>query len=391
LDPASVQIVGTAKPGDPLVVPGQGIWSVDTTTGQITFTPDLGFTGNPTPISYTVKDTKGLVSAAATVTVTMNTLPVARPDTNTASVGGSPVTGDVITNEFSLGDIPTLVTSASQGTNPIIIGSAFRTAAGGILILNADGSYSYTPPNSVASGGLTEQFNYTITDSNGDSSSSVLTITVIPATSGSLIQLSNPSLFISNDRSIFFTPKPLEAVVAEVSNLSLYIPTPDNLVSLTGSLRDQVVLELERFSFNIPAWSFRHTNPNEQLVFEATRPDGSALPEWLRFNPKLLLFSGIPPKGAHNEVVMVTATDSYGNQVHAVFTVHVNKERARPDHKYLAVDPKLMGITHKVPEKLHKEKSNSSHAKSGLSEQMHALGKSGKLQESRALLDRLNN
>ena len=390
LNPASVQIVGTTNPGDPLVVPGQGTWSVNTTTGQITFTPIAGFVGSPDVISYTVKDTIGLVSLPTTVTVIMNPLPLANPDTNTASVGGSPVTGDLITNDQP-GAIPTFVTSASQGATPIIIGSPFTTAAGAILILNADGSYSYTPPGNVTLGGLTERFNYTITDSNGNTSSSILTIVVAPITSGSLIQLSNPSLSFSDDRSIFFAAKPFEAVVAEVSHWSLYIPTPDNLISLTGSLRNQVVLELERFSFDIPAWAFRHTNPNEQLILEATRPDGSALPEWLKFNPKLLQFSGIPPKGAHNEVVMVTATDSYGNQVHAVFTVHVNKERARPDHKYLTVDPKLMGITNKVPEKLHKEKSNSSQGKSGLSEQMHALGKSGKLQESRALLDRLNN
>ena len=35
IDPTTVQITGTASPGDPLVVAGEGTWSVNTTTGEI--------------------------------------------------------------------------------------------------------------------------------------------------------------------------------------------------------------------------------------------------------------------------------------------------------------------------------------------------------------------
>jgi len=78
LDSASVQIVDTANPGDPLEVPGEGTWTVNTTTGEITFTPETGFTGDPTPISYTVKDSAGLVSNQATVTITYGSPTAAR-------------------------------------------------------------------------------------------------------------------------------------------------------------------------------------------------------------------------------------------------------------------------------------------------------------------------
>jgi large repetitive protein len=71
LVPASIQIVGTAGAGQPLVVPGQGTWSVNTTSGDITFTPLLGFGGTPTPIDYTVADNLGGRSAPATVSVTV--------------------------------------------------------------------------------------------------------------------------------------------------------------------------------------------------------------------------------------------------------------------------------------------------------------------------------
>ena len=65
-----------------------------------------------------------------------------------------------------LGDEPTTVTAADQGGSAITLGTPFATANGGSLTLNSDGTYSYTPPASgtVPPAGLTEVFNYTITD-----------------------------------------------------------------------------------------------------------------------------------------------------------------------------------------------------------------------------------
>jgi large repetitive protein len=56
--PGTVQIVGTDNPGEELVVPNEGTWTVTPTTGAITFTPETGFTGDPTPIEYTVQDAR---------------------------------------------------------------------------------------------------------------------------------------------------------------------------------------------------------------------------------------------------------------------------------------------------------------------------------------------
>lgn len=66
---SSIQIVGTLAPGDPLIVSGEGTWSVNLGTGEITFTPESGFTGDPTPITYTVDDNDGNTSNQAAVVV----------------------------------------------------------------------------------------------------------------------------------------------------------------------------------------------------------------------------------------------------------------------------------------------------------------------------------
>ncbi|WP_281848071.1 Ig-like domain-containing protein, partial [Olleya namhaensis] len=85
---------------------GEGTWSVDTdpmsvTFGQITFTPESGFTGDPTPITYTVDDNDGGTSAPATVSVDYPVVvPVAVDDTNAVpALIGTPVSIDVVGND----------------------------------------------------------------------------------------------------------------------------------------------------------------------------------------------------------------------------------------------------------------------------------------------------
>lgn len=81
------------------------------------------------------------------------------------------------------------------------------------------------------------------------------------------------------------------------------------------------------------------------------------------------------PKCARNEAVMVLARDTYGNEVHPTFTVHVNREHVRPSQKPGA--------------EINGSCGKSSLGKSSLSEQIHAVGKLSKLQESRTLIHSL--
>ncbi|TAA74825.1 MAG: conserved repeat domain-containing protein, partial [Candidatus Electronema aureum] len=106
--PATVSIVGgtdTNSDGtlDSLTVSSEGVWTVNA-SGQIVFTPESGFTGNPTPIQYTGKDAQGNVSNQATVSLTADPLPVAVDDSDaytpgvakTVAVLDNDTTGDAI-------------------------------------------------------------------------------------------------------------------------------------------------------------------------------------------------------------------------------------------------------------------------------------------------------
>ncbi len=105
VDPTTVQIVGTTNPGDDLDVAGEGIWSVDGTTGEITFTPEAGFTDDPTDITYTVNDAEGNTSNPATVSIDYDVQPpVAVDDEDLANPAG-PVSLDVIDGSASVGNV----------------------------------------------------------------------------------------------------------------------------------------------------------------------------------------------------------------------------------------------------------------------------------------------
>jgi len=69
VDPTTVQIVGTVSSGDPLVVAGEGTWTVNPITGAITFTPEAGFLCDPTDVTYVVADDEGNISAPGNVNV----------------------------------------------------------------------------------------------------------------------------------------------------------------------------------------------------------------------------------------------------------------------------------------------------------------------------------
>ena len=74
---------------------------------------------------------------------------------------------------------------------------------------------------------------------------------------------------------------------------------------LAGSVGNQTLLPQQQTSFQVPKNIFRHTNPSERLVYQAVRPDGSPLPNWLQFDAQNLSFRGAPPTEARGALAIV--------------------------------------------------------------------------------------
>lgn len=82
------------------VVPGEGTWSVNETGGEVTFSPEDGYVGDPAPVEYTIEDTQG---NPTTSEISINYPPVANDDNATAQEN-EVVTLNVLANDQNTTD-----------------------------------------------------------------------------------------------------------------------------------------------------------------------------------------------------------------------------------------------------------------------------------------------
>ena len=154
------------------------------------------------PIIVTDNADESSVATDLVILIT-DTAPEAKADTGTVTEDGTALEGNVITGGSSnsadvadrLGVDATQVTGVSKGSSTTEqtdnVGGTGLAGDYGTLILNSDGSYSYTvdPNNATVNalkdgGKLTETFSYTIKDADGDWSTTTLTITINGHTDG---------------------------------------------------------------------------------------------------------------------------------------------------------------------------------------------------------------
>jgi gliding motility-associated-like protein len=151
LDPSSITIVSNVQ---------HGSISINTTTGIVTYTPANDYVGDDS-FTYTIKDSGGLLSNVATVSISVinvNRAPVAVDD-NVELTTVSPVSIDVLANDYDPdGDEITIVSV----TNP---------SKGSVKIEN--GEVIFTPEGTAA---FTTSFSYTISDPEGLTDDAIVTI-----------------------------------------------------------------------------------------------------------------------------------------------------------------------------------------------------------------------
>lgn len=143
-------------------------------------------------INLSVTDKTGKDQTGTLTIRIIDDVPVASADTGELSKSAGPLEGKVYDNDAIGADgaaSPGPVTGVQSGsdTSTPASGNVGVTVPGGYgsLILNADGSYTYTVDADnedvqalAADGRLTDTFTYTITDADGDTSTTTLTITI---------------------------------------------------------------------------------------------------------------------------------------------------------------------------------------------------------------------
>ncbi|MCY9879266.1 cadherin-like domain-containing protein [Vibrio natriegens] len=157
--------------GDPLTVslltnPSNGTLTQNA-DGSFTYMPNANFNGIDS-YTYEACDTIG-VCDSATVTITVvpvNDPPVAEDDSYSTTQDASLVVSapGILNNDSDL-----------DGDNIFVDNADTTSSFAGIVSVNSDGSFSYTPDTGFA--GI-DTFNYTISDGNGGFNTATVTITV---------------------------------------------------------------------------------------------------------------------------------------------------------------------------------------------------------------------
>ncbi|MGO4913402.1 cadherin-like domain-containing protein, partial [Leeuwenhoekiella sp. W20_SRS_FM14] len=153
-------------------LPTTAILETATTNGNVTVNPNGTFTYLPNEnfngtdsFEYTITDTNGQISTATAI-VTVIATPDAANDSFTTNED-TQVSGNLFVNNGNgIDDLGTESTTAAIET----------AATNGTAVVNTDGTFTYTPNDDF--NGI-DSFNYTITDTNGQTSTATATITII--------------------------------------------------------------------------------------------------------------------------------------------------------------------------------------------------------------------
>jgi CshA-type fibril repeat protein len=187
--------------------------------GSYIYTPNAGFSGTDT-FDYTVTDSSHQ-TATATATIVVGDRAADYAETaasgSATTVAASPTTG--------------LLSHSSGSDLTIAVG---RNVAHGTLVVNRDGSYTYTP-NRTFSG--VDSFTYSVTDPSGQVSTGIVTFTVAPLAvadsatipSGSTLTRDVKHGVLSNDNGT------LLRVTATGTPTAVGTTTATGLVTISGS------------------------------------------------------------------------------------------------------------------------------------------------------------
>ncbi|WP_175558999.1 Ig-like domain-containing protein [Sanguibacter gelidistatuariae] len=172
-----------------LTVRGQGIWTVDEAAGTVTFTPETGYDGNPTPVTYEVFNNAG---DPVTADVIITFRPSAQDDVDENNVSGSSVTVDVVANDRGALD-PTSVRLVSPGSGTLV--SSLVVAGEGTWSVNpVSGAITFVPLASFD--GDPTPVTYQVSDVEGNTTTAQVRITyrdpaappvVLPNTGGGAV------------------------------------------------------------------------------------------------------------------------------------------------------------------------------------------------------------
>jgi VCBS repeat-containing protein len=336
---------------------------------------------------FTLQTTDGTATVASSLTLNItgsNDAPIVQADVAAVAEDGVvAATGNVLTNDRDT-DIGDVLTVANAGTYQGTYGQ---------LVLQANGSYTYSLNNSSASVQSLRQGQqvndvFTVTTSDGTATANAnLTITVtgsndapivqadvaavaedgvVTATGnvltndrdtdvGSVLSVANAgtyqgsygSLVLQSNGSYTYTLSNSSAAVQSLAagqqvadvfaittsdgtatvnaNLSITVTGSNDAPTLQTVIADQAATANQAFTLDLPDTTFKDIDQGDVLTYSVRLSNGTALPTWLSFNPAGLIFTGTPPTSAAGQSleIQITATDRAGASASDIFKISI--------------------------------------------------------------------
>ncbi len=111
-----------------------------------------------------------------------------------------------------------------------------------------------------------------------------------------------------------------------VLHVLLLKPSVNKAPTLANAIPDRNATEESAFTFAFATNTFADVDAGDSLTYSATRSDGTALPNWLKFTPTTRTFSGTPLNSDVGTLsIKVTATDTSGATATDTFNIVVAK------------------------------------------------------------------
>ncbi|HSO88786.1 MAG TPA: gliding motility-associated C-terminal domain-containing protein, partial [Draconibacterium sp.] len=127
-----------------LKVTGEGEWTYNSSTGELTFKPEIGFTTDPSPINYLLTEIFTGLKSSATVNLDYTEKPpLAENDGSTGNLPGDSATINILTNDKLSDDSPAKTAKVRiELIDPV---TSNPTTTPNKLIIQGEGVWTYNP------------------------------------------------------------------------------------------------------------------------------------------------------------------------------------------------------------------------------------------------------
>ena len=232
-------------------VTGEGSYSVNTSSGVVTFTGDAGFVGTST-LAYSIADSRG-TRASSTVSFTTLAPPTARPDESAAQKGDnqsvSPLSNDTAAGSATLDATSLKLCRVSPlETAPACSQTSITIANEGTYAVS-NGRVTFTAHSAYEG---TRVLNYIVSDSNAQVATSTITFTALPppavsaSTESQTVGYASRATFtpLSNDSAGIIPAQYTTQGTVSLNNSSLRLCDAGETIS-TGCTKASIVVANE--------------------------------------------------------------------------------------------------------------------------------------------------